>query len=232
MAERDWLPAAKRVMCLARALAIVSQDRCIPSGCAYSKHQMRAIVEAWRSWRVFSVGWPAEQVTQPPRPCLRTVWNVLTIRCTRKLLKRLGAEAISDPPSPTNRLGNWYAKLGFFRRVPLIICISERSLLPVIVEARDASSFSPRFRNAARSVLQGIGAGPDMVGREVREMGSVAIGMTANRRVLGSLNDLVSLARFEIEDNPSIDFVTLAVKLAEMPCSPLKYESRNTLPAL
>jgi hypothetical protein len=79
----------------------------------------------------------------------QTVWNVLTIRCTRKLLKRLRAEAIIDPPSPTNRLGNWYAKLGFFRRVPLIICISERSLLPVIVEARDASSFSPRFRDCA-----------------------------------------------------------------------------------
>ena len=160
---------------------------------------------------------------------MQTVWNVLTIRCTRKLLKLLGAEAIIDPPSPTNRLGNWYAKLGFFRRVPLIICISERSLLPVIVEARDASSFSPRFRDAARSVLQGIGAKPDMVGREAREMGSVAIGMTANRRVLGSLNDLASLARFEIEDNPSIDFVTLAVKLAETPCSPLKYESPRTV---
>jgi hypothetical protein len=121
---------------------------------------------------------------------MQTVWNVLTIRCTRRLLKRMGAEAVIDPPSPTNRLGNWYAKLVFVRRVPLIICISERSLLPVIVEARDASSLSPRFRDAARSVLQGIGAEPDMVGREVREMGSVLIGMTANRRVLGSLNEL------------------------------------------
>jgi hypothetical protein len=92
---------------------------------------------------------------------MRTVWNVLTIRCTRKLLKRLGAEAIVDPPSPTNRLGNWYAKLVFVRHVPLIICISERSLLPVIVQARGAASFSARFRDAARSVLQGIGAGPD-----------------------------------------------------------------------
>ena len=36
--------------------------------------------------------------------------------------------------------------------------------------------------------------------------------------MLGSLNDLASLARFEIEDNPSIDFVTLAIKLAETPC--------------
>ena len=133
---------------------------------------------------------------------MQTVWNVLTIRCTRKLLKRLRAEAIIDPPSPTNRLGNWYAKLLFVRRVRLIICISERSLLPVIVEARDASSFSPRFRDAARSVLQGIGAGPDMVGREVRAMGSVAIGMTANRRVLGSLNDLAGLWTEDREFRP------------------------------
>ena len=44
--------------------------------CAYSKHRMRAIVEAWRSWRVFSVGRPAEQATQPPRLSMQTVWNV------------------------------------------------------------------------------------------------------------------------------------------------------------
>jgi len=117
----------------------------------------------------------------------------------------------------------------FARHVQLIICVSERSLLPVPVEARGASSFSLRFREAARSVLKGIGAGPDMVDQEVREMGSFAIGVTASRRVLGSLNDLASLARFEIEDHPSIDLVTLAVKLAETPCSPLKYESPRTV---
>ena len=150
---------------------------------------------------------------------------MLTIHCTRKLLKLLGAAAIVNPPSPTNRLGNWYAKVVLVRHVPLIVCISERSLLPVIVEARGASSFGARFRDAARSVLQGIGAGPDIVDREAREMRSFAIGVTANRRLLGSLNDLASLARFEIEDNRSIDLVTLAVKLAETPCAPLKYAS-------
>lgn len=153
---------------------------------------------------------------------------MLTIRCTRKLLKRLGAEASVDPPSPTNRLGDWYANLVFVRRAPLIICVSERSLLPVI-EAKGVSSFGARFREAARLVLQGIGAEPDMVSREMREMGSFAIGVTANRRVLGSLNDLASLACFEIEDNSSIDLVTLAVKLAETPCSPLEYESPRTV---
>ena len=154
---------------------------------------------------------------------------MLTIRCTRKLLKRLGAEAIDNPPFSTNRLGDWYANLVFVRRVPLIVCVSERSLLPVIVEAKGLSSFGARFREAARSVLQGIGTKPDMVVREELEMGSFVIGVTTNRRVLGSLNDLASLARFEIDHNPSVDLVTLAVKLAETPCSPLEYESPRTV---
>lgn len=41
--------------------------------------------------------------------------------------------------------------------------------------------------------------------------------------MLGSLNDLAKLARFEIEHHPEIDLTTLAIKLAETPCSPLKY---------
>ncbi len=56
-----------------------------------------------------------------------------------------------------------------------------------------------------------------------------SIGVTASRRVLGSLNDLASLARFEVEEHPSIDLVALAVKLAETPCSPLKYESPRSV---
>jgi len=96
-------------------------------------------------------------------------------------LRRLGAEAITDPPSPTNLLGDWYANLIFVGHTPLVICVSERSLLPVLVEVKGASSFHPRFLEAARSVLQGIGAERDTV-RRVREIGSFAIGMTASRR--------------------------------------------------
>jgi hypothetical protein len=60
---------------------------------------------------------------------------VLTIRCTRKLLERLDVEASSVPLHPTNRLGDWYANLLFTGRARLIICVSERTLLPVFVEA-------------------------------------------------------------------------------------------------
>ena len=62
---------------------------------------------------------------------------MLTIRCTRILLKRFDAEVHPEPEPPTNRLGDWHAKLLFTRRARLIICVSERSLLSVFVEARD-----------------------------------------------------------------------------------------------
>jgi hypothetical protein len=44
---------------------------------------------------------------------MQTVWNVLTIRCTRKLLKRLGAEAIIDPPSPNQSPRELVCQAGF-----------------------------------------------------------------------------------------------------------------------
>jgi hypothetical protein len=153
---------------------------------------------------------------------------VLTIRCTRKLLKGLDAEVPSERTLPTNRLGDWYANFLFARRAGLIICVSERSLLPVFVEAGDPPSFIPRFQVAV-SVLQRVVAASDVVDYEAREMAQIRIGATASRRVLGSLNDLASLARFTIEEHPEIDLRNLAIELAETPCAPLNYESPRSV---
>jgi hypothetical protein len=154
---------------------------------------------------------------------------VLTIRCTRKLLKGLDTEVPSERMLPTNRLGDWYANFLFARRARLIICVSERSLLPVFVEAGDPSSFIPRFQEAVRSVLQRVVFASDVVDYEAREMAQIRIGTTASRRVLGSLNDLASLARVAIEEHPAIDLRNLAIELAETPCGPLNYESPRSV---
>jgi uncharacterized protein DUF6933 len=155
---------------------------------------------------------------------------VLTIRCTRKLLERLRVEAPREPTRPTNRLGDWYANLVSTKRGTLAMCVSERSLLPALVAAtRDSGSFILAFQEAVRSVLRGIGAAPELVESEAREMKQIAIATTASRRVLGSLNDLAWLARLTIADHPLIDLGALAVELAEPPCSPLNYETPRSL---
>lgn len=60
-------------------------------------------------------------------------------------------------------------------------------------------------------------------------MAEITIGTTASRRVLGSLDDLASLARFTIEEHPEIDLATLAIELANTPCAPLKYETPRSV---
>jgi hypothetical protein len=154
---------------------------------------------------------------------------VLTIRCTRKPLKGLDDEVPPERTLPTNRLGDWYANFLFARRAGLIICVSERSLLPVFVEAGDPPSFIPRFQEAVRSVLQRVVAASDVVDYEARETAQIRIGATASRRVLGSLNDLASLTRFTIEEHPAIDLRNLAIELAETPCAPVNYESPRSV---
>jgi hypothetical protein len=61
---------------------------------------------------------------------------VIALRCTAKLLARIGPP--QEPQTPTTtRLGDWYAtplSLGHRR---LILAISERSRLPVLLAARD-----------------------------------------------------------------------------------------------
>jgi hypothetical protein len=69
-----------------------------------------------------------------------------------------------------------------------------------LVEARDFPSFIARFQEAVRSVLRHIGAASELLDSEAREMDQIPIGATVNRRVLGSLNDLASLARFTMAE--------------------------------
>jgi hypothetical protein len=72
--------------------------------------------------------------------------SVLTLHCTRKLLKHLHAVVRADSLHPTTCLGDWYANLLFTERLRLIICVSERSLLPVFVVAEDRHLSFPAFK--------------------------------------------------------------------------------------
>jgi hypothetical protein len=154
---------------------------------------------------------------------------LFTIRCTRKLLKYLHARSPAEGIHSTTGLGDWYANLLFTKRLRLVICVSERSLLPVFVEAKDRFSFATRFQEQVRSVLECVGVPSYAVERETREMTQVVLGVTVNRSVLGSLNDLALLSRFAIEGHSHIDLTLLAIEIADTPCSPIKYDSPKSM---
>jgi hypothetical protein len=154
---------------------------------------------------------------------------MFTIRCTRKLLKHLHADGLGSAARPTTILGDWYANLLFTRHVRLVICVSERSLLPIFVEAKERSTFAERFRGAAASVMECVGAPRSFIETELREMQQVGLGATSNRRVLGSLIELCFLSRDLINERPGLELAQVAAEIAETPCSLIKYESPRSM---
>lgn len=150
--------------------------------------------------------------------------SVVTVRCTRRLLRFLNAGDIDcEIRSPTTRLGDWYANLLSTKHRRLIVCVSERSLLPLFVTAKNPSGFASRLDESMRSVLWTLGVPARSIDCELREMSPPVFASTISRTLVGSLNELIFQARFAIEQEPEIDLLNLALEIAETPCSPLKY---------
>lgn len=149
--------------------------------------------------------------------------EVFTLRCTAKLLKRLKAqpEAVATPPS--TRLGDWYAHLLFARPAQVVLAVSEQTLLPVLVPARDVEMLPGRVRLAVCDVLQAISVPEAAIRDEESAMSTVGLGRTASRRVVGSMNDFVRLLEPHLEHPASL--LDLSLRLADTPCGPLQMES-------
>src|SRR5438034_9676807 len=100
---------------------------------------------------------------------------MFTLRCTAKLRKRLGTTEETPSPPPSTTLGDWYAHL-LFTRPQLVLCVSERTLLPVLVPARDGSLLVARLRDAAGQMLAALGVAAAAVASEQEAMMAAGIG--------------------------------------------------------
>lgn len=101
--------------------------------------------------------------------------------------------------------------------------VSEKTLLPVLIPARELGSLVPRLREAVGEVLQALKVPDAAIRDEQREMTSAVIGKTASRQVLGSMNDFVTMLeayRGSITAAPVL--LDLALRLAGTPCGPLR----------
>ena len=148
---------------------------------------------------------------------------MFTVRCTARLLTRLKVSPAVAPLMPSTRLGDWYANLLFTRPVHLVLCVSERTLLPVLVPARELETLPFRLRRLVCDVLQAIGVPDHAIRLEERAMAEVAVGRTASRRVLGSMNDFAWMADGYLEGGSSL--LDVSLRLAETPCGPLEMNS-------
>lgn len=141
---------------------------------------------------------------------------MFTIRATRKLLKR-GADIAATQEPPTTVLGDWYANLVIAKPRHLVVAVSERTMLAVVVPAKDVLRLPQRVALAAREVLQAIGVPDDQVQAEFDQMQRAAFGKTASRSVLGGLNDFVHQLDGVLERFPDRAMLELSLCLSETP---------------
>ena len=144
---------------------------------------------------------------------------MFTLHCTKKLLERVRPE-IEAPCNATTRLGNWYAT-ALFWKPQMALLVNERTLLPILMPLAPAATLAKRFPAALKEVLQGLDLPAEFIQAEVEGMGEVVYAKTANRSVVGTMNEFAFLAEAFRDRGAPVDTVALSLKLAGVPCGPL-----------
>lgn len=147
---------------------------------------------------------------------------MFTLRCTRKLLTRLKVKPEPRPPPSTTKLGDWYADTLNLGRERLVLCVSELTLLPVVVPAIGAGiDLNAKLARGLRETLEALGAPTAAIDAEVNQLLDVTIAKTASRVVLGSMNDFQFMVRHIRNQLPTASLRDLGLELARTPCSPI-----------
>jgi hypothetical protein len=145
---------------------------------------------------------------------------VFTIHATKKLLERVKQPIAAPVTEPSTALGNWYAT-ALFWKPQVALLVNERTLLPVLVPLAPASTLARRVPEQVGCVLDALGTPIDFVLQEVAAMAEATYAKTANRSVVGVMNEFAFLAQVHREQGDSDDLVALSAELAGTPCGPL-----------
>lgn len=142
------------------------------------------------------------------------------IHATKKLRDRVKAPLGEPVGAPSTALGNWYAT-ALFWQPQVALFVNEGTLLPVLVPLAPAKTVADRFPEHLEAVLYALGTDPRFVAAEVAATTDARWAKTASRSVVGIMNEFSYLAEADRAHERSDDFVSMAVRLAGTPCSPL-----------
>ena len=127
-----------------------------------------------------------------------------------------------SPPAPSTRLGDWYASTFNVSWKRLVLCTSERTLLPVLVPIAGLD-LPGKLKAALAEFLKAIGVPAKLLDEELRQMSEFAVGKAASLSVLASMNDFKRMSPSYLAEEPSL--LHVALKLGEAPCGPMEYRS-------
>ena len=144
---------------------------------------------------------------------------MVILRATRKLQRYLPLSPHVAGVSDT-ALGDWYVNRLVVDKRPLLILVSERSLLSLLVPARDVRGLPARLVDLVGTRLRRLGVPERLVCAELAAMSPVTIAPTTDRSVMGTMVDFAKVVPFHLEiggwDDTTLPF--LEARLAETPC--------------
>ena len=115
---------------------------------------------------------------------------MVTLKCTRKLLKLLGGITTEEPPAPTSALGDWYANVIPTAAGELIVFANKQTLLSVALPIEMIDTLVSAFAARVYNLLVLIDVAEKIALRESAEFRQVEFAKTTSRSVLGSLNEI------------------------------------------
>jgi len=146
-----------------------------------------------------------------------------SLHCTKKLLDRLQRQ-IAEAVEPENRLGNWYATVVFWKP-QMVLAVNERTLLPVLLPFAPAATLVERFPQAVGEVLKALDVPEAVITEELHAMGYGSVCKTANRSLIGMMNEFSFLAETYRHHFGTTEPIAVMKKLVITPCRPIKYRS-------
>lgn len=146
---------------------------------------------------------------------------MITFRVTAKVAARLKhpLAAVVPTPAPSSIFGDWYVNLLIIQRQHLLLLISERTLLPVLLPAKELASFPARFPSALKDVLLVTKIPESKIEAELTGMEQYRFAKTASRQVLGSMNDFANMLEAHLGDGAPL--TRQALRLGRTPCGPI-----------
>jgi len=141
---------------------------------------------------------------------------VYSIYATKKLLDRMQEPMIDSIPNATTGLGNWFAK-PLFWRPQVALFVNEETFLPVFASLAPASSLANRFPDDLAMTLRTHGVPESFIEEELLAMDDVVVTRTNNRRVVGIMNELATMATRMRAHHPELTPLSLAMESAGVP---------------
>jgi len=145
---------------------------------------------------------------------------VFSLCATKKLRDRAKPRLAPAAMEPTTWLGDWYGTVLFWRP-QLALLVNEQTLFPVLMPLAPAATVLDRFPVALGETLATAGVELRFIDAELAEMGEAQWAKTANRSVVGVMNEFSFLAAESRRRRGDADPIEVALWLAQTPSGPL-----------